>query len=300
VDFQIQAAPPPPAPAPVPQYGEAQWVKVFKQELPNKVELNDLMGGNPAVPEDPAQVETGWKLLQYDPTSNGKSGILHNQAALGNGSHAVVRRYEHYKYTGAYDAATHQALCVDPTCSAPQAGELGVIIGAQNAAANLDIPSINIVKVGSGSVSDKNARISCGSTCFAALPAGTILNLTASAPSNGVFTGWSGDCTGAQATCTLTINGAMNVTATFATTNTLSVARSGSGVVAGNPNGEFGTFINCGSSCSAKFQQGSTVTLTETPPAGATFTGWSGACSGTVSTCTVTMTGDMKVQANFK
>jgi hypothetical protein len=104
VAFEIQAPPPPPPPAPkpVPQYGDAQWVKVYKLEAGNEVELNDLMGGNPVVPEAPNFLpETEWKLLQYNPNSNGNSGVLHNQAALGNGSHAVVRHYEHHAYNGA-------------------------------------------------------------------------------------------------------------------------------------------------------------------------------------------------------
>jgi hypothetical protein len=44
---EIQAPPPPPAP--IPQYGEAQWVKVYKAEQAAKVELDDLVGGNHAV-----------------------------------------------------------------------------------------------------------------------------------------------------------------------------------------------------------------------------------------------------------
>lgn len=296
VAFEIQAPPPPPKP--VPQYGDAQWVKVYKLEQQAEVDLNDLLGGNPAVPEDPAQIETGWKLLQYNPNSHGNSGILHNQQQLGNGNHAVVRRYEHYQYTGAYDPATHQALCLDPTCSAPGAGELGNMIGAQNAAANLEVPSLNVVKVGSGTVT--GSPINCGGTCFANVAAGTVVNLTANPPSNGVFNGWSGACSGAQRTCSVTVTGAMNVTATFTTVHTLSVGRGGNGSVSGTPNGEFSTFINCGSSCSAKYQDGTVVTLTATPAAGAAFTGWSGACAGTTPTCSVTITSDTKVQANFK
>ena len=297
VAFEVQAPRPPQQLA---QYGEAQWVKVYKLEQQNEVDLNDLMGGNPAVPENAAQVEVGWKLLQYDPTPHGNKGIIHNQANLGNGNHAVVRRYEHYKYTGTYDAATHEALCLDGTCSAPGPGELGDMVGAQNAAVNLELPSLAVVKAGSGTVSGAGGAINCGGTCFANLPGGASESLTAQAPSNGVFNGWSGACTGQQSTCGLTIAGAMSVTATFTTVHTLSVSRSGNGSISGTPNGEFSTLINCGGSCSAKFQDGKVVTLTATPAAGVTFTGWSGACSGTNPVCNVTVTGDTKAQANFK
>ena len=295
VDFQIPV-PKPPQPA---QFGPAQWVKIYKLELPNEVDLNDLMGGNPAVPEDPAQVETEWKLLQFNPHS-ANSGVLHNQGQLGNGSHAVVRRYEHYEYTGKFDPLTHEALCVDPTCSAPAAGELGVIIGAQNAAANLETPSITVNKVGTGTVSGAAGAINCGRVCNANLTADASETLTASAPSNGVFNGWSGACTGNQASCTFTASGALTTTAAFNTVFTLSIGRGGNGTVVGTPNGEFGTSINCGSSCSAKFQQGTTVTLTATPAPGLNFTGWTGSCSGTNPTCNVTIAADTKVQANFK
>ena len=58
---------------------------------------------------------------------------------------------------------------------------------------------------------------------------------------------------------------------------------SGGGTVASSPAG-----ISCGATCSASFASGTSVTLTATPNGTSTFTGWSGACSGT-GTCTVTM-----------
>jgi len=36
------------------------------------VDLDEFMGGNAVVPEAAAQMETSWKLLQYDPNSNRK------------------------------------------------------------------------------------------------------------------------------------------------------------------------------------------------------------------------------------
>ncbi|HLK65797.1 MAG TPA: hypothetical protein VKU19_20310 [Bryobacteraceae bacterium] len=297
VDFRVPA----PAPKAQLQFGDAQWVRVFKTELNRQVDLNELMGGNPVVPEDPAQLENDWKLIQVNPHS-ANSGVLHNQGQLGNGSHAVIRRYEFHTYTGAYDPLTHEALCLVALCASPGNGELGDLIGAQNAAVNVETPSITVVKVGSGNVngSGTNVKISCGNVCTAPATAGTVVSLTASAPSNGVFSGWSGACTGSNPNCSVTVNDSLTATATFTTVYTLSIGRGGSGTVSGTPNGEFGTFINCGSSCSAKFDQGTTVSLTATPLAGHVFVNWTGACSGTVPTCDVTVSKDTQVQANFK
>jgi uncharacterized repeat protein (TIGR02543 family) len=295
VDFQIQL-PPPRIPA---QFGDAQWVKVFKTEIDHAVDLNDLMGGNPVVPEDPALVETPWKLLQTNPHS-ANSGVMHNQALLGNGKHAVVRRYEYYKYIGQLDPLTHEALCLDPTCSAPGVGELGDPIGAQNVAVNLETPSITVNKVGPGTVSGASGKINCGGSCTAPEAGGTVVTLTAAPPGNAVFSGWSGACSGKDLNCTVTINGALTATATFTQVFNLSIGRGGSGTVTGTPNGEFGTSINCGSSCSAKFTQGTTINLTAVPPAGHVFVNWTGACSGTLPTCNVLIQKDTTAQANFK
>ncbi len=56
--------------------------------------------------------------------------------------------------------------------------------------------------------------------------------------------------------------------------------------------------IDCGSTCTASFETGATVTLTATPDPGGTFAGWIGACSGK-GTCTVTLTGAASVTAMF-
>jgi len=79
-------------------------------------------------------------------------------------------------------------------------------------------------------------------------------------------------------------------------TNTLTVTKSGtgSGTVTSNPSG-----INCGSTCSASYICGTSVTLTATAASGSTFAGWSGGgCSGTGS-CNVTVDNDKTVTATF-
>ncbi len=81
------------------------------------------------------------------------------------------------------------------------------------------------------------------------------------------------------------------------TANTLTVERSGtgSGRVTSSPAG-----ISCPATCSAGFQTGGQVTLTEAPASGSTFAGWSGGgCSGTGTTCRVTMSSAQTVTAKF-
>jgi endoglucanase len=80
------------------------------------------------------------------------------------------------------------------------------------------------------------------------------------------------------------------------TTYALTVTKSGagSGTVTSNTGG-----ISCGSACSANITSGTTVTLTAAAASGSTFGGWSGACSGTATTCAVSMTAARSVGAAF-
>jgi len=131
---QIQA----PKPEVESQFGTAIWVKVYTTELENKVELEELMGGNPKVKEAENHTEIEWQLLQTDP-GNPLAGQLENGggAAVGEKSESILRRYEFYNYSGMYDGETHEALPVLGD-SHPGEGELGSFIGAQNVAVNLN------------------------------------------------------------------------------------------------------------------------------------------------------------------
>ncbi len=75
-------------------------------------------------------------------------------------------------------------------------------------------------------------------------------------------------------------------------TPTVVLSGSGSGSISG-------TGITCGSDCSESYASGARVTLTAKPTTGATFSDWSGACSGTATTCTVTMDAAKTVKAGF-
>jgi hypothetical protein len=147
---------------------------------------------------------------------------------------------------------------------------------------------------GSGPVTSSPAGIVCGSSCSANFAPGSSVTLTA-APNNGsAFGGWSGACAGMAATCTVAIDAAKSVTAMFAAVHALTVSKSGPGTVSTAPAG-----ISCGPTCSAAFAHGTSVTLTAMPDGLSTFTGWSGACTGTSSTCVVSMTQARSVTATF-
>ena len=315
---EVQAPPPPPPPPALPpQFGPATWMKVFKTDMNREVALDELTSDNPIVPQNLAQIETEWVLVQAAPPpapgdNRRRRNRQVNSGGVNPGTRSVLRRYETYAYTGAYDPLTHEVVCGgDGTCTAPLAGELGDLITAQMTAANVAVPSLSVTLTGNGTVSSADKIIACGSKCASNYALGAQVTLTAKAASNWTFTGWTGGCTGAAATCNVTINDVVAVGAQFtanapagggggggggggATQFTLQVGRSNTGTVTSDVTG-----INCGSTCSAKFNPGTAVTLTATPPAGKTFVNWSGACTGTSNLCILTINTNLSVQAVF-
>jgi hypothetical protein len=147
---------------------------------------------------------------------------------------------------------------------------------------------------GSGSVSSDLGGISCGSTCGAGYDDGTVVTLTASAGSGSRFAGWSGGGCSGTGSCVVTMSGGRNVTANFVALYALTVIKGGSGSVSSDVAG-----IDCGSTCSADYDDGTVVTLTASAGSGSRFSGWSGAgCSGTGS-CVVTMSAARSATATF-
>jgi Tol biopolymer transport system component len=150
---------------------------------------------------------------------------------------------------------------------------------------------------GSGSVTSDVGGIDCGLTCSVPVRQPTVLTLTVAEAPGSIFTGWSGDCAGTQATCQLTMDGDHSATATFMSLFQLDVNRAGLG--AGSISADIGA-IDCGATCSDIYTSGTAVTLTASPDANSTFTGWSGdaTCPGT-GTCQVTMSQARTVTAIF-
>jgi hypothetical protein len=68
---------------------------------------------------------------------------------------------------------------------------------------------------GSGRVSSRPSGIDCGPACSSDFVAGTQVTLLATAESGSGFTGWLGDCSGGQNSCSVSMDGPHSVTATF-------------------------------------------------------------------------------------
>ena len=151
-------------------------------------------------------------------------------------------------------------------------------------------------------------QINCGTTCAATYPKDAVVTLTAtvtqgSGATFGGFTG--GGCTNALATtCNVTMTAAQNVTATFNKLGnfvlTVTKAGSGTGTVTSTSNPNQASQINCGSTCTASYPAQAQVTLTAIPDPNMTFAGFSnGGCTGTSTTCVVTVDAAKTVTATF-
>ena len=153
----------------------------------------------------------------------------------------------------------------------------------------------------------------CGET----LTQGAQLTLTATATGGGSFLGWSGACAsaGVASTCTITVNGALQVDASFAAppkpppppppnyTVTVRAATTsgGTGTVTG-------TGISCSiaatttsGDCTETFPEGTRLVLTAASTGTSSFSGWGGACTGNTSggTCTLTVSANLTATADF-
>ncbi len=156
--------------------------------------------------------------------------------------------------------------------------------------------TLNFVKAGTGAgqVTSAVGGMNCAATCTTQLDGNSSVTLTATPSAGSVFAGWSGACTG-TGSCTIAMNSAMTVTATFNTqavqTFILTVAKAGTGSGTVTATG-----ISCGSDCTETYNNGTAVTLAASATSGSTFTGWSGTgCS----TGTVTLSADRTCTATF-
>ncbi len=156
---------------------------------------------------------------------------------------------------------------------------------------------LTIGKAGTGQGSVTGQGILCGSDCTENYNANTPVSLNATPSADSSFVGWSHqDCPG-TGTCRVNMTTAQNVTATFSllppNTFALTVTLNGNGRVTGQG-------IDCGSDCSEQYTINTPVILKAITLNGSTFIGWNGACSGSLSPCSVSMTAAQTVTATFE
>lgn len=133
--------------------------------------------------------------------------------------------------------------------------------------------------------------------CSAEFAEGENVELFAEALPGYVFDRWQSGCSGTEPSCTLLIEAAQEVSATFVKGKTLVVETTGDGTgnVTSTPDG-----IDCGnnSDCEATFINKADVTLTATPDEGSKFAGWIG-CTSKTNICKLGMKTDKAISAKF-
>jgi len=161
--------------------------------------------------------------------------------------------------------------------------------------------TVNKPGTGNGTVTSMDGGIVCGTDCTETYGANTMVTLTATPALDSTFTGWSGACSGKNTTCTVTMNSSKQTSATFTPAEpspsyvlTVNKPGTGNGTVTSADGG-----INCGTDCTESYGANTRVTLTATPDVDGIFTGWSGACTGKNTTCSITMNSYKEVSATF-
>jgi Ca2+-binding RTX toxin-like protein len=161
---------------------------------------------------------------------------------------------------------------------------------------------------GSGRVQGTEG-IDCPGVCWADMEAFYDVvyqpaTLYATAAPGSIFAGWGGAClfTGTSPTCEIprfydatrkAIARFERLTILKPTALTVSVGGTGAGTVTAPG-------IACPGDCAQGYVTGAAVALIAAPAPGSSFAGWSGACSGSASTCTVTMSSSTSVTAEFR
>jgi hypothetical protein len=155
---------------------------------------------------------------------------------------------------------------------------------------------LTVSVTGSGSVVSDVEGTACAAVCATSWNAGEQVRLTAVPGAEGRFRAWSGGaCAGTVDQCTVRLDQATSVTATFGpTTYPIRVRVTGKGRVSSVPGG-----LRCPGPCAAKLPSFQTVVLVAQAARGWTFGGWSGACRSKLNSCAVQVEAAVATRATF-
>ncbi|SNB45714.1 kelch repeat-containing protein [Geobacter sp. DSM 9736] len=147
---------------------------------------------------------------------------------------------------------------------------------------------------GSGTFSLSTGE-SCSGPCSNSYAEGTSITITANPDQTSLFTGWTGCDSTVGSECTMTVNSARSIIATFVHAFPLNVTLSGgaSGTV------NLSTGATCSGNCNILIGDGALVTLTPLPGTSSFFSGWEGCDTVTGNLCTVNMSAARNIIATF-
>lgn len=107
-----------------------------------------------------------------------------------------------------------RSLAIDPSAQILYAGTEGGGVFAIDVAQRFSL-SVTKTGLGRGTVTSSPDGVHCGATCSASYLSGTTVTLTAVPAFASIFTGWNGCDSTSGSTCTVTVDAARSVTATF-------------------------------------------------------------------------------------
>lgn len=142
------------------------------------------------------------------------------------------------------------------------------------------------------------------SICSGSAPAGAVLEVRALGDQGFGLDRFGGACAGAGNPCSVTITGAVTLSATFKVAPWYTIA------ITPPTHGEVALFESSGppkicvankpyTECAPSYVSGSQVRLSATPDSGGTFDGWTGACAAARGDCTITLDANKAVSASF-
>ena len=248
---------------------------------------NQLTGGIP--PELGRLANLAWA---FDLSRNQLSGSI--PVELGKLSNLRTVRLQHNQLTGSIPAALGDLSNLNQLNLAGNTGLTGCIPESLRTTRLNDLSSLGLAYCTTTAThtlttsATGNGRITPLAGTYSYL-SGASVTVTATPDEGFGIASWGGDCaaSGTATTCTLTMSADRTASVTFGqSAHTLTVTVTGTGTV--TPDG------------TTTQPHGDEVTLTASwDDATHSFTGWTGDCIGTTSTCVLTMDADKTVTATF-
>src|SRR4051812_14872163 len=170
-----------------------------------------------------ASVSARFDLITYPVTvsraGTGTGTVTSNPAGINCGTDCSEPYVVGSSVTLAAVAASGSILTGWTGCDTTSGATCTVTVGAARTvtATFARVYTLTVQKsgLGSGTVTSSPAGISCGSNCSASFISGTKVTLTATPSMLTIFTGWSGCDSTSGNTCTVNMNAARSVTASF-------------------------------------------------------------------------------------